>query len=44
MHLHDVLTGSKHVDLTKAAFAELADLDLGILVVQMRMATDPRVW
>ncbi|KAG8746401.1 hypothetical protein FRC10_005112 [Ceratobasidium sp. 414] len=36
--------GSKHVDLTKAAFAELADLDLGILTVQMRMASDPRTW
>ncbi|QRV72847.1 hypothetical protein RhiJN_00861 [Ceratobasidium sp. AG-Ba] len=36
--------GSKHVDLTKAAFAELADLDLGILTVQMRIASDPRMW
>lgn len=36
--------GSKHVDLTKAAFAELADLDVGILTVQMRKASDPRVW
>ncbi|CAE6412030.1 unnamed protein product [Rhizoctonia solani] len=36
--------GSRHVDLTKAAFAALADLDVGILTVQMRMATSPRVW
>ncbi|KAH7343378.1 hypothetical protein B0J17DRAFT_738544 [Rhizoctonia solani] len=36
--------GSKHVDLTKAAFMKLADLDVGILTVQMRMATSPRVW
>ncbi|KAF8760251.1 Secreted protein [Rhizoctonia solani] len=35
--------GSRHVDLTKAAFAALADLDIGILTVQMRMATSPRV-
>ncbi|KAG9104729.1 hypothetical protein FRC06_011623 [Ceratobasidium sp. 370] len=38
------LERSKHVDLTKAAFAELAELDLGILTVQMRMASDPRAW
>ncbi|KAG9127679.1 hypothetical protein FRC07_010904 [Ceratobasidium sp. 392] len=38
------LERSKHVDLTKAAFAELADLDLGILTVQMRMASNPRTW
>ncbi|KAG8711932.1 hypothetical protein FRC11_001432 [Ceratobasidium sp. 423] len=36
--------GSRHVDLTKAAFAALADLDVGILTVQMRMATSPRTW
>ncbi|KAF8605290.1 hypothetical protein BDV93DRAFT_521628 [Ceratobasidium sp. AG-I] len=36
--------GSKHVDLTKSAFAELADLDVGILTVQMRMASNPQVW
>lgn len=33
--------GSKHVDLTQAAFKELADLDTGLLTVQMRQATDP---
>ncbi|KAI0638282.1 hypothetical protein C8Q77DRAFT_1090338 [Trametes polyzona] len=33
--------GSKHVDLTKAAFSSLADLDEGLLTVQMRQATDP---
>ncbi|KAM5534315.1 hypothetical protein V8D89_012043 [Ganoderma adspersum] len=33
--------GSKHVDLTKAAFGNLADLDEGLLTVQMRQATDP---
>ena len=32
---------SKHVDLTQAAFKELADLDEGLLTVQMRQATDP---
>ncbi|RPD67062.1 hypothetical protein L226DRAFT_608312 [Lentinus tigrinus ALCF2SS1-7] len=33
--------GSKHVDLTQSAFKEMADLDVGILQVQMRPATDP---
>ncbi|KAH9843889.1 uncharacterized protein C8Q71DRAFT_17963 [Rhodofomes roseus] len=33
--------GSKHVDLTKAAFSSLADLNEGTLTVQMRPATDP---
>ncbi|KAH9943347.1 uncharacterized protein BXZ73DRAFT_87697 [Epithele typhae] len=33
---------SKHVDLTKAAFSSLADLDEGLLSVQMRQATDPK--
>ncbi|KAI9063134.1 hypothetical protein FKP32DRAFT_1592606 [Trametes sanguinea] len=33
--------GSKHVDLTKAAFTSLADLNEGMLTVQMRPATDP---
>ncbi|TFK94702.1 hypothetical protein K466DRAFT_593356 [Polyporus arcularius HHB13444] len=33
--------GSKHVDLTQAAFKQLADLDMGLLTVQMRPATDP---
>ncbi|KAI0091917.1 hypothetical protein BDY19DRAFT_927405 [Irpex rosettiformis] len=32
---------SKHVDLTQAAFKELADLDTGLLTVEMRPATDP---
>lgn len=36
--------GSKHVDLTQAAFKELADLDTGIMSVQMRQATDPDGW
>lgn len=36
--------GSKHVDLTKAAFSQLADLDTGKLTVQMRMATTPLDW
>lgn len=35
---------SKHVDLTQAAFKELADLDTGLLTVQMRQATDPDGW
>jgi expansin (peptidoglycan-binding protein) len=35
---------SKHVDLTKAAFAELADVDQGILKVQFRTATHPKEW
>ncbi|KZT24432.1 hypothetical protein NEOLEDRAFT_1242384 [Neolentinus lepideus HHB14362 ss-1] len=33
--------GSKHVDLTKAAFSNLADINEGILSVHMRPATDP---
>ncbi|GJE84421.1 hypothetical protein PsYK624_004970 [Phanerochaete sordida] len=36
--------GSKHVDLTQAAFKELADLDTGLLTVQMRQATEPDGW
>jgi len=36
--------GSKHVDLTKAAFSQLAKVDEGILTVQMRMATEPEQW
>ena len=36
--------GSKHVDLTQTAFKELADLDKGLLQVQMREATDPNGW
>ena len=36
--------GSKHVDLTKAAFSQLAELNEGVLTVQMRMATEPKDW
>lgn len=36
--------GSRHVDLTRAAFSELASLDEGVLTVQMRQATDPDNW
>ncbi|KAI0796578.1 hypothetical protein C8Q75DRAFT_741587 [Abortiporus biennis] len=36
--------GSKHVDLTQAAFTQLASLDQGLLQVQMRQATDPEGW
>lgn len=36
--------GSKHVDLTKAAFSALADINEGVLTVQMRPATDPKDW
>ncbi len=36
--------GSKHVDLTKSAFSQLADLNEGVLTVQMRGATDPDDW
>ncbi|KAI0720212.1 hypothetical protein C8T65DRAFT_801660 [Cerioporus squamosus] len=36
--------GSKHVDLTRAAFGALADFDQGMLTVQMRKATDPDGW
>lgn len=36
--------GSKHVDLTKAAFKNLAKLEIGVLTVQMRPATDPEEW
>jgi len=36
--------GSKHVDLTKAAFEALATLDQGTLDVNMRLATDPKEW
>ncbi|KAL1668080.1 Non-catalytic module family EXPN protein [Schizophyllum commune] len=37
-------TGSRHVDLTRAAFGSLADFDEGITTVQMRGATDPEGW
>ncbi|EIW82399.1 hypothetical protein CONPUDRAFT_54045 [Coniophora puteana RWD-64-598 SS2] len=33
--------GSRHVDLTKNAFTQLAKLEEGILTVQLRMATEP---
>ena len=36
--------GSHHVDLTKAAFTQLADLSEGVLNVQMREASDPDEW
>ncbi|KAG2369906.1 hypothetical protein BDR07DRAFT_324497 [Suillus spraguei] len=36
--------GSRHVDLTRAAFSELASLDEGVLTVQMRQATYPNIW
>ena len=36
--------GSKHVDLTKSAFSQLASLDEGVLNVQMRPCTDPLSW
>lgn len=36
--------GSRHVDLTKAAFHQLADYDVGQLNVKLRIATDPDHW
>jgi len=36
--------GSKHVDLTKAAFTKLAPLGQGLLNVQMRLSTPPKTW
>ncbi|KZS97787.1 hypothetical protein SISNIDRAFT_449355 [Sistotremastrum niveocremeum HHB9708] len=36
--------GSKHVDLTLAAFTALASPDVGVLQVQMRAATEPTQW
>ncbi|KAF8138587.1 expansin family protein [Boletus edulis] len=36
--------GSKHVDLTQAAFEELAPLSKGVLTVHMRGASDPTDW
>ncbi|KAF8812345.1 hypothetical protein BYT27DRAFT_7273979 [Phlegmacium glaucopus] len=36
--------GSKHVDLTRAAFGQLAKYDVGILTVQLRPATEPEGW
>jgi len=36
--------GSRHVDLTKAAFKALADLSVGVTTVKMRRATHPKEW
>ncbi|KAK0242732.1 hypothetical protein EDD85DRAFT_946891 [Armillaria nabsnona] len=36
--------GSKHVDLTKAAFTELASIDQGVLSVDLRPALEPKHW
>ena len=36
--------GSKHVDLTRAAFGQLASFDQGTLTVQLRLATEPSGW
>jgi expansin (peptidoglycan-binding protein) len=36
--------GSKHIDMTRAAFAQLAELDVGVVKVQFRSATDPKTW
>lgn len=36
--------GSKHVDLTKAAFGQLASFEEGVLTVQLRGATEPEGW
>ena len=36
--------GSKHVDLTRAAFGALASFDEGTLTVQLREATEPSGW
>ncbi len=36
--------GSKHVDLTKAAFTELASIDQGVLSVDLRPAPEPKHW
>jgi len=36
--------GSKHVDLTRAAFGVLAPFDQGVLTVQLRIATEPAAW
>ncbi|KAK0486921.1 Non-catalytic module family EXPN protein [Armillaria luteobubalina] len=36
--------GSKHVDLTKAAFTELANIDEGMLSVNLRFASEPKKW
>jgi len=37
--------GSHHVDLTQAAFSQLADLDAGVLHdAKLRRATEPANW
>ncbi|KAI0069149.1 hypothetical protein BV25DRAFT_1986668 [Artomyces pyxidatus] len=36
--------GSRHVDLTRSAFGQLAPYDEGVLTVQMRGATEPDDW
>ncbi|KAG6902305.1 hypothetical protein C0995_001915 [Termitomyces sp. Mi166 len=36
--------GSRHIDLTRAAFRAIADLDEGIMDVQYRKATPPDKW
>ncbi|KAH7887838.1 hypothetical protein F5I97DRAFT_902873 [Phlebopus sp. FC_14] len=36
--------GSKHVDLTQAAFERLGSLELGVMTVQMRGANRPEIW
>ncbi|KAF7331837.1 DPBB-1 domain-containing protein [Mycena kentingensis (nom. inval.)] len=35
---------SHHLDMTQAAFTQLASLDEGLLTVQMRPATQPKEW
>ena len=36
--------GSKHIDMTRAAFGELASYDTGVLQVNFRPATEPDSW
>ncbi|KAF8076283.1 Non-catalytic module family EXPN protein [Lyophyllum atratum] len=36
--------GSRHIDLTRAAFGQLAAFDDGVLNVQLRGATEPEQW
>ncbi|THV08657.1 hypothetical protein K435DRAFT_772096 [Dendrothele bispora CBS 962.96] len=36
--------GTRHVDLTKAAFGQLGSLDEGVMTVQMRPANTPLEW
>ncbi|KAF7313708.1 DPBB-1 domain-containing protein [Mycena chlorophos] len=37
-------TGQSHIDLTKAAFTQMADLNEGIIDIHYRHATDPDDW